>query len=121
MKYMLIIYGNQEKWDSVSPDDWAKIIADHEAYNAKYFATGELQGAYGVADKADTKLVRTRAGAPTVTDGPYLESKEHLASWYLIDVPDEARALELAGELPSSSFTEIEVWPIKHTGGPWQS
>jgi hypothetical protein len=120
MKYMLIIYGNQEKWDRVSPEDWQKIIAAHDAFNAKHFASGELKGAYGVADRADTRLVRTRDGVPTVTDGPYLESKEHLASWCLIDVPDEARALELAAELPSSSFTEVEVWPIKHEGGPWQ-
>jgi hypothetical protein len=117
---MMIIYGNKEKWASIPPENWEKIIADHDAFNATYFASGELLGAFGVADKADTKLVRVRDGASTVTDGPYLESKEHLASWYLIDVPDERRALELAAELPSAAFTEVEVWPISHDGGPWK-
>jgi hypothetical protein len=55
-----------------------------------------------------------RDGQPAVTDGPYLETKEYLASWYLIDVDSEQRALEIAAELPSSIHRPIEVWPILH-------
>jgi hypothetical protein len=52
---------------------------------------------------------------PAVTDGPYLETKEYLASWYLLDVPDEKRALDIAAEL-AAACREIEVWPILHEG-----
>jgi hypothetical protein len=114
VKYMLIIYGNQELWSSIDPQEFAKEIAEFDVFNKKYYATGELLGAYGVGDAAATKLVRLANGQPAVTDGPYLETKEYLASWYLLDVESEARALEIAAELPSSKFRPTEVWPILH-------
>jgi hypothetical protein len=117
MKYILIIYGNQELWDSFPADEWPKAIADQEAFNKKFFETGELLGAYGVADAAAAKTVRVRDGHPAVTDGPYLETKEYLASWYLIDVDGEQRALEIAAEIPFASVRQIEVWPILHESG----
>ena len=114
MKYMLIIYGNQELWSSIEPAEFAKEIAAFDAFNKKYYDTGELLGAYGVADAAATKLVRLADGQPAITDGPYLETKEYLASWYLIDVDSEQRALEIAAALPSAAFQPTEVWPILH-------
>ena len=114
MKYMLIIYGNQELWSSIDPAEFAKEIAAFDAFNKKYYDSGELLGAYGVADGAATKLVRLTEGQPAVTDGPYLETKEYLASWYLIDVDSEERALEIAADLPSAKSMPVEVWPILH-------
>ena len=110
MKYMLIIYGNQELWKSMDPAEFAAF----DAFNKKYYESGELLGAYGVADAAATKLVRLTDGQPAVTDGPYLETKEYLASWYLLDVDGEERALEIAAELPSAKFRPVEVWPVLH-------
>ena len=114
MKYMLIIYGNQELWSSIEPAEFAKEIAAFDAFNKKYYDSGELLGAYGVADAPASRLVTVTDGQPAVTDGPYLETKEHLASWYLLDVPNEARALEIAAELPSATMRPVEVWPIVH-------
>ena len=96
MKYMLIIYGNEELWNSVEPAEQQRLFAAFDEFNKAHYATGELLGAYGMADPAASKLVRLRDGQPAVTDGPYLETKEHLASWYLIDVDSEQRALEIA-------------------------
>jgi hypothetical protein len=118
MKYMIIIYGNRELWESFPAAEWPKAIADQEAFNTKFFETGELLGAYGVADAAQAKTVKVRNGLPAVSDGPYLETKEYLASWYLVDVEDEKRALEIAAEIPFASFREVEVWPILHEGSP---
>ena len=114
MKYMLIIYGNQELWSSIEPAEFAKEIAAFDAFNKKYYDTGELLGAYGVADAAATKLVRLADGQPAITDGPYLETKEYLASWYLIDVDSDQRAVEIAAALPSAVHQPTEVWPILH-------
>lgn len=114
MKYMLIIYGNQELWSSFDPADMAREIAAFDAFNKKYYDSGELLGAYGVADAAATKLVRLTDGQPAVTDGPYLETKEYLASWYLLDVDSEERALEIAADMPSAKSMPVEVWPILH-------
>jgi hypothetical protein len=114
VKYMLIIYGNQELWSSIDPAEFAKEIAAFDAFNKKHHDSGELLGAYGVADAAATKLVRLADGQPAVTDGPYLETKEYLASWYLLDVESEERALAIAAELPSAKFRPVEVWPVLH-------
>jgi hypothetical protein len=114
MKYLMAIYANQQTWAAFSPEEQAKGIADQDAFNAKYFATGELLGAYGLSDAEQAKVVRVRDAAPTVTDGPYLESKEYLASYYLLDVDTEQRVLDIAAEMPFAAFRGVEVWPITH-------
>jgi hypothetical protein len=61
VKYLLMIYGNREKWESMPPDAWPGAIARQEAFNAKYRETGELLGSYGLADgrAADYQHPRT--------------------------------------------------------------
>jgi len=115
---MLIIYGNEELWNSVEPAEQQRLFGAFDEFNKKYYDSGELLGAYGVADAAATKLVRVAHGQPAVTDGPYLETKEYLASWYLIDVDSEQRALEIAADMPSAVHQPTEVWPILHEASP---
>ena len=114
MKYMLIIYGNQELWSSIEPAEFAKEIAAFDAFNKKYYDSGELLGAYGVADAAATKLVRLADGQPAVTDGPYLETKEYLASFWLLDCESEERAQQIAADMPFADTDPVELWPILH-------
>ena len=114
MKYLLMIYANQETWAGMSPEDMTKGIAEQDAFNAKFFATGELLGAFGLADAERAKVVRVQDGVPAVTDGPYLEAKEYLASYYLLDVENEQRALDIAARMPFASFRGVEVWPVAH-------
>lgn len=118
MKYLMLIYANQQSWEGVGPEEWAKAIAEQDAFNAKFFATGELLGAFGLADAEQARVVRVREGAIAVTDGPYLETKEHLASYYLLDVESEQRALEIAGEMPDASSRGVEVRPVPYEQSP---
>jgi hypothetical protein len=113
MKYLMLVYGNQEKWDSFPAESWPKVIADQEAFNAKYRATGELLGAYGLADAVNARLVRRgEDGTPVVTDGPYLETKEYIGSFYLLDVESEERARQIAADMPFAAEEPVELWPI---------
>ena len=118
MKYLMLIYGNQEKWDSVLGEDWAKEVAKQEAFNRKYSGTGELIGAYGLADAAQARLVRRENGLPAVTDGPYLETKEYIASFYLLDCDSEERALQIAADMPWADQEPVEFWPVMHEAKP---
>jgi hypothetical protein len=112
MKYLMLIYGNQEKWDSLTAEEWPPAIAQQDAFNKKYAQTGELLGAYGLADAAAAKLVRrAKDGSPAVTDGPYLETKEYIASFYLLDCENDERARQIAADMP---FEPVELWPILH-------
>ncbi len=117
MKYLVLIYGNKELWESFTPEQFEPAIAAQDAWNATYAATGELLGAYGLSDETGAKAVRVRDGVTTVTDGPYVEAKEFVGSFYLLDVDDEARALELAAEMPWAAERAVEVWPILHGSG----
>ena len=114
VKYLLMIYGNQAKWESLSPDSWPEAIAKHEAFNARYRETGELLGSYGLADVAQAKLVRRVEGLPAVTDGPYLETKEYLASFWLLDCESAERALQIAADMPFADAEPVELWPVMH-------
>ena len=117
MKYLLMIYANQETWAGLSREEWTAGIAEQDALNQEFFETGELLGAYGLADAENAKVVRVREGAAAVTDGPYVEAKEHLASYYMLDVDSEQRALEIAARMPFASFRGVEVWPVLHEAG----
>ncbi len=114
MKYIAMIYGNQEKWDSFPAEAWPEAIAKQEAFNRKYRESGELLGAYGLADAVNAKLVRRKDGAPAVTDGPYLETKEYIASFYLLDCESQERAQEIAADMPFASEDPVELWPVLH-------
>ena len=115
MKYLMLIYGNQEKWSSFSPEEWPAAIAKQDAFNKRYTQTGELIGAYGLADAVNAKLVlRTKDGAPAVTDGPYLETQEYIASLYLLDCENEERARQIAADMPWADQEPVELWPILH-------
>ncbi|KJS63093.1 YciI family protein [Streptomyces rubellomurinus] len=114
MKYVAAIYGNQAKWASFPAEAWPAAIAEQEAFNARYRETGELIGAYGLADAAAAQLVRRVEGAPVVTDGPYLETKEYLASFYLLDCESPERAQQIAADMPFADVEPVELWPILH-------
>jgi hypothetical protein len=114
VKYLLMIYGNREKWESMPADAWTDAIARHEAFNAKYRQTGELLGSYGLADAARARLVRRVNGLPAVTDGPYLETKEYLASFWLLDCDSQERAEQIAADMPFADGEPVELWPVLH-------
>ncbi|WP_026425495.1 YciI family protein [Actinokineospora inagensis] len=114
MKYLMLVYGNEEKWASIPADELSAGIAKQDAFNTRYRETGELLGAYGLADADTAKLIRTVAGATVVTDGPYLETKEYIASLYLLDVADDERAREIAADMPFTEESPVELWPIQH-------
>ncbi|MBZ4322696.1 YciI family protein [Streptomyces huiliensis] len=114
MKYVAMIYGNQAKWDAFPAEAWPEAIAKQEAFNKKYRETGELLGAYGLADAAEARLVRRENGRPAVTDGPYLETKEYMASFYLFDCETPERAQEIAADMPFADVDPVELWPVPH-------
>jgi hypothetical protein len=116
MKYLMLIYGNEEKWASFPAEAWPDAIAKQDAFNKKYAGTGELLGAYGLGSEAQAKLVRRdpATALPAVTDGPYQETKEYIASFYLLDVENEERAQQIAADMPFADQEPVELWPVPH-------
>lgn len=101
MKYMLLMQAS-ERIDAPPIHTWnpadvgAHIQFMHD-FNDKLVADGEFVDAQGLAGPDDAKVVRaSKTGAPEVTDGPFPESKEFLAGYWVIDVESEDRAIEIA-------------------------
>jgi hypothetical protein len=116
VKFLLSIYGNEDIWGSIAPDDLADLIASTDAHNASLVESGELLGAFGTSEPVNVKRVRTTAAGSVVTDGPYIESKEYLGSFYIVDCESLERAIEIAAAMPSAALVDIEVWPLMHGG-----
>ena len=115
MKYLMLIYGSEEKWASFPAEAWPEAIAKQDAFNSKYRDSGELLGAYGLGSAAQARLVRRDpAGLPAVTDGPYQEAKEYIASLYLLEVDSEQRAHQIAADMPFADSEPVELWPVPH-------
>ena len=112
MKYLLMIYVNEQEEHAMPPDDTAKIMQAYGAYTDALVAAGALQAGERLRPVTDATSVRVRAGKTEVLNGPYAETREQLGGYYLIDVPDLDAALTWAARCPSSSYGTIEVRPI---------
>ena len=114
MKYMLMIYGNEELWSSFPQEEFEQVVRETNALQAELKASGEFVCAYGVGDQVLAKQVALVDGAPVVTDGPFLEAKEYLASFDIVDVDSLERALEIAARVPAARIGPVEVRPLMH-------
>jgi hypothetical protein len=110
MQYLLMIYGEEKRYAGMSTGDREKV---HEAYmNFGKEHAGVIQGGNALQPTATAKTVRVRGGKAAVTDGPFAETKEQLAGYYLIDAQDEAQALAAAAKIPGASDGAVDVRPI---------
>jgi hypothetical protein len=107
MKYMLLIYGNTETWDALGADGMEAVYDVHRGVLAETRARGELLAADGLTVE-NARVVRLKDGVAAVTDGPFVESKELLAGYYLLECTLE-RATELAARLPEARYSPIEI------------
>jgi hypothetical protein len=118
MKYLLIINNNPELLASMPQDELDALMSGHEPFQADTKASGELVGFAALADPSTSRVVKVGAGGvPAVTDGPFLEAKEHLAGFYIVDCDSPERALELAAKMPEAKLQGVEVWPVMEESG----
>jgi hypothetical protein len=119
MKFMLIIHMNPVVWDGLSEETRSKVGNGHVAFQEKINATGEMVSTHALAEPSTSAVVRLRDGEPAVTDGPYLESKEFLAGYYLVECESKERAYEIAAMMPEVEFGGfgVEVREIIYSAG----
>jgi len=108
MKYMLLIYGNQQTWDLLEERGYGDLMKRHVALGEELTASGEFVGSGGLTvDGART--VRVRDGEAAITDGPYAEAKEVLAGYYLVECDSLERATDIARRIPEAELNLVEV------------
>ncbi len=110
MKYLVLIYGNaDESWTGSEQD--LQGLRDLTTFKAELAATGELVSAEGLTFPSEGKYVQIRGGRQVVTDGPFGEAKEQLAGFFMIDVPDDERAQQVAGGVSAIVGDRVELRP----------
>lgn len=106
MKYLLLVYSEEKQLESVNDREcWEN--SENLRQSGHYVAAEALQP----IQTATT--VRVRNGKLSVTDGPFAETKEQLAGFYLVDAKDLNEAIQLAAKIPPARVGSIEVRPIR--------
>jgi hypothetical protein len=117
MKYLLTIYMNPATFEALSEDERSAVMGGHDAFMKLLTESGEMAGTMALAEPSNSKTVRVRDGGMAVTDGPYVEAKEYLAGFYVVDCESPERAIELAARIPDAQYTAVEVRPVMFDGG----
>ena len=117
MRYILLIYQNTEAWNGLPRED--KDVLMHAAGEIveELSGSGEWVGGEGLADASQARSTRVRDGVITVTDGPFLEAKEALAGYCMIDVATPQRAEEIAARWPDAQHWGVEIRALINGGG----
>jgi hypothetical protein len=120
MKYALLIYATPGAAGTAEPQQGDGVIGSWLDYTIAIRESGALIAAEQL-DQTDTATsVRLGGGERLLTDGPFMETKEHLGGFYLIDVPDLDTALDWAAKMPIMQYGTVEVRPVKE-GQAWQA
>lgn len=106
MKYLCLVYGNERDMQAMSD---AECLAFSEAIED----SGHRLGGEALQPVETAATVRVREGKVSVTDGPFAETKEQLAGFYLIDAADREEAIEVASRIPPARVGSIEVRPVR--------
>jgi hypothetical protein len=113
MRYLCLIHLNEQELGALPARDASELNARHLDLNDELRHSGNFIAAEALEPARTTKCVRLRGGKVSVTDGPYIESKEMVAGFYLLEARDLDEAIELAARLPSASLGTVEVRPAR--------
>ena len=106
MNYLCLVYLDQENWDACKDSDCAGYV---RTLNEK----GNFRGGEPLHPVHTATTVRVRNGQLSLTDGPFAETKEMLAGFYLIEAKDLNEAIRLAADIPPAKYGSVEVRPIR--------
>lgn len=115
MKYMLLIYSDPSAY--ADPAEGQKIMGEYMAFTQAIVESGEFVNGEPLQSPDTSTCVRQRDGRLSTTDGPFIETKEYLGGYYVIDVKDLDRAIEIAAQIPDSRTGAVEVRPVMDIPG----
>jgi hypothetical protein len=113
MKYLCIAYEEQKKLDDLTPDQWQALRRETLDYVASLRTSGRLIITHALQSATTASTVRVRGGTTAVTDGPFVETKEQIGGFFLIEAKDRHEAVDIAAKWASARIGSIEVRPIE--------
>ena len=115
MQYLLLIHDDPQLWADMSDDERNAYCGEYMGYTQALIDAGVYVGGNQLQATETATTVRIRDGETLTTDGPFAETKEQLAGYYLIEVESLDEALEWAARIPSARIGTIEVRPVVPT------
>jgi hypothetical protein len=117
MQYVLLIYGDEERWDSLSTEAQSAMYREYGALNSELRGQGKLLAGEELQPVSTATTVEVRDTETLVSDGPFAETKEALGGFYLIEAESLDEAIEWASRIPSARTGKIEVRPVVDRSG----
>ena len=112
MQYMLMIYGDESGMANMTKKDGEQMSAAYAVYTKALQKAGAMVGGDRLHNSADASTVRVTSGKTKVLNGPYSESKEQLAGYYIVEAKDLDEAIAWAAKCPGAQTGTMEVRPI---------
>jgi len=112
MQFLLLIYGVEANFAKMNPQDLAAMVEEYGKFTQEIIKSGQYKGGERLKPIAAATTVRVREGKRVTTDGPFAETKEQLAGFYMIDANDLDEAIAVAARIPGARIGSIEVRPI---------
>ena len=114
MQYMLLIYNSEKAWQAMSEDGRMAMFNDYMKFTQDIKASGHYKAGDALQGVHTATTVRVRGGKAQTTDGPFVETRETLGGYYLIEAKDLDEATKIAARIPDAGIGEggIEVRPV---------
>src|SRR5579871_3712651 len=112
MQYLLLIYQNEAEVEKMAEAQMKQMHADYMAFTQSIVQSGHFKGGDALQRSSTATTVRVRNGKALTTDGPFAETREQLAGYYMIEAKDLDTAIGIAARIPSARDGSIEVRPI---------
>ena len=113
MKYLCLIYDNEQAMATSPKPDGDVMRADYAAFTEGYTKSGHVLGGNALQPTHTATTVRVRDGKVSTTDGPFAETREQLGGYYLLEAKDLNEAIQIAAKIPSARSGSVEVRPIR--------
>ena len=118
MKYLLLIYNNEQSWNAISESERQQIYGEYRKLREELLSRGRFVTGSQLQPIATATSVRVRDGKELVTDGPFAETHEQLAGYFLVEAENLDEATSIAARIPSAKTGTVEVRPLVETAAP---
>ena len=112
MRYLCLIYENEKQWEAMPQAESEAIMGEYFTFTDAIRNNGKLVAGEALQPTPTATTVRVRNGKISTTDGPFVETKEQLGGFYLIEAKDLNEAIQTAAKIPGARFGGVEVRPV---------
>jgi hypothetical protein len=117
MKYLLLVHHNEDDFAKMPESQRSGLLAESIRLCHELAAKGKYHSASPLQPSSTATVVRVRDGKRSLSDGPFIETREQVAGYFLIEAENLDEALEVAGRVPGARIGSVEVRPLRHVEG----